>query len=59
VLKREGLELRGIDLDTMVLSYLLEPNWGKHSLEKLALAYLQTRATPYEEVAGKGKSAVP
>jgi len=59
VLKREGLELRGIDLDTMVLSYLLEPNWGKHGLEKLALAYLQTRATPYEEVAGKGKSAVP
>jgi DNA polymerase-1 len=58
VLKREGLELQGIDLDTMVLSYLLEPNWGKHSLEKLALAYLQTRATPYEEVAGKGKNAV-
>jgi DNA polymerase-1 len=58
VLKREGLELRGIDLDTMVLSYLLEPNWGKHNLEKLALAYLQTRATSYGEVAGKGKNAV-
>jgi len=58
VLKREGLELRGIDQDSMVLSYLLEPNWGKHNLEKLALAYLHTRATPYEEVAGKGKNAV-
>jgi len=58
VLKREGLELRGIDLDTMVLSYLLEPNWGKHNLEKLALAYLQTQATSYGEVAGKGKNAV-
>jgi DNA polymerase-1 len=58
VLKREGLELRGIDQDTMVLSYLLEPNWGKHNLEKLALAYLHTQATPYEEVAGKGKNAV-
>jgi len=56
VLKREGLELHGIDQDTMVLSYLLEPNWGKHNLERLALAYLQTRATPYEEVAGKGKN---
>jgi DNA polymerase I len=55
VLKREGLDLRGIDQDTMVLSYLLEPNWGKHNLEKLALTYLQTRAIPYEEVAGKGK----
>jgi DNA polymerase-1 len=58
VLKREGLELQGIDQDTMVLSYLLEPNWGKHNLERLALAYLQTRATPYEEVAGKGKKEV-
>jgi DNA polymerase-1 len=56
VLKREGLRLAGIDLDTMVLSYLLEPNWGKHSLEKLALAYLETQAIPYEEVAGKGKN---
>jgi DNA polymerase-1 len=58
VLRREGVELRGIDLDTMVLSYLLEPNWGKHNLEKLALTYLHTQAIPYEEVAGKGKNAV-
>jgi DNA polymerase-1 len=58
VLKGEGVELRGIDLDTMVLSYLLEPNWGKHNLEKLALSYLQTQAIPYEAVAGKGKNAV-
>jgi DNA polymerase-1 len=58
VLKREGLELQGIDRDTMVLSYLLEPNWGKHNLEKLALNYLQVNATPYEEVAGKGKNEV-
>lgn len=58
VLRREGVNLRGIDLDTMVLSYLLEPNWGKHNLEKLALTYLHTQAIPYEEVAGKGKNAV-
>ncbi len=58
VLRREGVDLRGIDLDTMVLSYLLEPNWGKHNLEKLALAYLQTQAISYEVVAGKGKNAV-
>jgi DNA polymerase-1 len=56
VLRRAGLVLRGIDRDTMVLSYLLEPNWGKHSLEKLALAYLRTTKAPYESVAGKGKN---
>ena len=56
VLEREGVRLDGIAWDTMVLSYLLEPNWGKHGLEKLALHYLRETKTPYEEVAGKGKN---
>lgn len=55
VLAREGIELRGIDVDPMVLSYLLEPNWGKHGLEKIALHYLGTAKEPYESVVGKGK----
>lgn len=58
VLQREGLKLRGIHLDTMVLSYLLEPNWGKHNLDKLALNYLQVKTIPFQEIAGKGKSQV-
>ncbi len=56
VLEREGVRLRGICRDTMVLSYLLEPNWGRHGLDKLALHYLRETKTPYEEVAGKGKN---
>ncbi|MEW5901151.1 MAG: DNA polymerase I [Acidobacteriota bacterium] len=58
VLKREGVELRGVDQDTMVLSYLLEPNWGKHNLGKIALAYLQTQVIQYEEIVGKGKNEI-
>jgi DNA polymerase-1 len=58
VLRREGIELQGIDLDTMVLSYLLEPNWGKHNLGKLALNYLNKKTIPYEEIVGKGKKQV-
>ncbi len=58
VLKRAGLTLEGIDLDTMVLSYLLEPNWGKHNLNKLAATYLQVTTTPYHQVVGKGKQEV-
>jgi len=58
VLRREDVTLAGLDLDSMVLSYLLEPNWGKHNLEKLALTYLQTTKTPYAEVVGKGKNQV-
>jgi DNA polymerase-1 len=56
VLEREGVRVRGVARDTMVLSYLLEPNWGKHSLDKLALHYLRESKIPYEAVAGKGKA---
>jgi len=58
VLEREGVRLAGLDRDTMVLSYLLEPNWGRHGLEKLALHYLRETKTPYEEIAGKGKNGL-
>jgi DNA polymerase-1 len=55
VLQREGIRLAGISRDTMVLSYLLEPNWGKHGLEKLALHYLQETKTPFKDIVGRGK----
>jgi DNA polymerase-1 len=58
VLRGEGVELRGVETDTMVLSYLLEPNWGKHGLERIALHYLGTTKQPYESVAGKGRKQV-
>jgi DNA polymerase I len=56
VLAREGVRLAGVCRDTMVLSYLLEPNWGKHSLDRIALHYLRETKTPYEALAGKGKA---
>lgn len=58
VLRREGIILQGTVLDSMVLSYLINPNWGKHNLGRLALAYLQVKATPYEDIVGKGKNQV-
>jgi len=59
VLRRAGLPLEGIDLDSMVLSYLIEPNWGRHGLDRLALTYLNIRTITYQDVAGKGKNQVP
>jgi DNA polymerase-1 len=56
VLRKEALTLEGIDLDTMILSYLLEPNWGTHNLNKLSLNYLQTKTIAYEDIVGKGKN---
>jgi len=58
VLKKEGAPLRGIDIDTMILSYLCEPNLGKHNLDSLALKHLHVKTTPYQDIAGKGKDEV-
>jgi len=56
VLERAGVRLAGVARDTMVLSYLLEPNWGKHGLERLGLHYLREAKTPYAEIVGRGKN---
>lgn len=58
VLRREGVDLQGLDQDTMILSYLLEPNWGRHNLDRLAAAYLQETAIPFNTVVGKGKNEI-
>ncbi len=58
VLDRAGINLRGIAFDTMVASYLLNPNRFNHNLENIALEYLGYKMTTYEEVAGTGAKEV-
>jgi DNA polymerase I len=59
VLRREGVTLRGIDFDTMIASYLLDPGRREHGLDSLALEHLDHQTITYEEVTGKGKAQVP
>lgn len=58
VLRRAGIQLRGLDFDTMVASYLLDPGRREHSLDGLALQHLDHRTISYEELLGKGKNQV-
>ncbi len=56
VLRRHGVELRGLRADTMLQAYLLnEPHIG---LKALALSRLGVEMTPIEDLIGKGKSQV-
>ena len=55
VLRRAGITLRGIDFDTMLASYLLDPGRRSHGLDMLALQFLGHRMTAYDEVTGKGR----
>ena len=58
VLRREGIPVGGIDFDSMLASYLLDPGRRSHALDALAIEFLQRAMTSYDEVAGKGKQQV-
>jgi DNA polymerase-1 len=59
VLRRAGIELRGVDFDPMIASYVLDPGRRSHSLDQLALEFLDLTRTTAEELCGKGKNAIP
>ena len=56
ILKRYGAEIRGIHDDTMLASYILDPTGNRHNMDALAELYLGFKTTPFEAIAGKGKS---
>ncbi len=58
VLSRHGVRLRGVAADTMLASYLINPAKRAHNLDQIALDYLNQRMISFQEVAGKGKTAV-
>ncbi len=58
VLKRYGIDLQGIEGDTMIASYLLNPTKHNHNLSELAQEYLDRSVTNYKEVVGTGMKAV-
>jgi len=58
VLKRYGIELRGIQCDTMIASYLLNPTKHNHNLSEIAREYLDRPVTDYKDVVGVGGKAL-
>jgi DNA polymerase-1 len=58
-LRRAGITLRGLDFDTMIASYVLDPGRRTHGLDLLALEFLNHKMTSFEELCGKGKDFVP
>ncbi|MGQ0814018.1 MAG: DNA polymerase I [Gemmatimonadota bacterium] len=55
VLRRASVNMRGIDFDTMIASYVLDPGRKDHTLDSLALQHFDYRTTTYDELCGKGK----
>ena len=59
VLRRTGVTLAGLDFDTMIASYVLDPGRRSHGLDILALEFLGHHMTSYEDLCGKGKALLP
>ncbi len=57
VLANYGIELNGVEHDTMLQSYVLESH-RPHDMDNLALRHLGEKTIKYEEVAGKGASQI-
>jgi DNA polymerase-1 len=59
VLRRAGVPVRGIDFDSMLASYVLDPGRRSHAIDALAIEFLQRSMTDYTELTGKGKAQIP
>jgi DNA polymerase I len=57
VLARHGVTLRGVAVDTMLASYLLDATRSGHPLEDTALEHLGYKALSEEDVCGRGAKA--
>jgi DNA polymerase-1 len=55
VYQNAGVNIQGIAFDTMIESYLLDPNGRQHGLDDMALKYLNLKKIPFAEVSQKGQ----
>ncbi len=55
VLLNHGIELNGIEHDTMLESYVCDAAANRHDMDALAGKYLDKKTIHFEDIAGKGK----
>ncbi|MBA3853035.1 MAG: DNA polymerase I [Gemmatimonas sp.] len=59
VFRRAGITLRGVEFDSMLASYVLDPSRRSHAIDALAVEFLGVAMTGYDELCGKGKQQMP
>ena len=58
VLRRNGIELKGIDFDTQIASYLLNPSASPHKLSDIAKKYFGYSMIGKKDLINKGKKQI-
>ena len=59
VMRRAGVTVRGLAVDTMLESFVLDSARRSHAVDTLAFDHLGVVMTTYGQVAGKGKAQIP
>jgi len=59
VLRRAGVELKGVAYDSMLASFLLDPGRRSHGIDTLSLELLGRPMRSHDELTGKGKARIP
>jgi DNA polymerase-1 len=59
VLRRAGVELAGVDYDSMLASFVLDPGRRSHAIDTLCFEHFGRTMQSYGELAGRGKSQLP
>ena len=54
IFSRYGIELNGMEYDSMIESYVLNSVATRHDLDSVAKFYLDRKTTHFEDIAGKG-----
>lgn len=59
MLAHKGIDLAGLEFDTMLASYVLDATRSSHTIEEIALEQLGYKALTQEDVCGHGQRAIP
>lgn len=59
VLRAAGVELAGVEYDSMLASFVLEPGRRAHTIDTLCLEHLGRTLQTYQDLAGRGKAEIP
>lgn len=58
VLKQAGIDVKGVELDSMIAAFLIDADRLQYGIDRLALDLLRFQKIATEELIGKGKSQI-
>ncbi|MBN2105465.1 DNA polymerase I [bacterium] len=58
VLKQHGINVKGVDFDSMVAAYLIDPSARQYNIDALAMQFLQYTKIPTKDLIGKGRNQI-